>query len=117
MAEVNKTSNIIVTPEIRKQGRAVKSIRFLIKENPQLAILDLDNGEGMRNAPVYDRLRRMGVSDHLARQWVREHGEDYVAEKLDYVSEQGMCAIGLDTFVRPCRRTMVAPQRRHRLST
>lgn len=89
VAEVNKTSNIIVTPEIRKQGRAVHAIRFLIKENPQLAILDLDDGEGTRNAPVYDRLRKMGVSDRLARQWVREHGEAYVTEKLNYVAGQG----------------------------
>ncbi|MEL6957358.1 MAG: replication initiation protein [Pseudomonadota bacterium] len=89
VAEVNKTSNIIVTPEIKKRGRAMSDIRFLIKENPQLAILDLDDGEGARNAPVYDRLRDMGVSDRLALQWMREHGEDYVAEKLAYVAGQG----------------------------
>ncbi len=37
VAEVNKTSNIVVTPEIRKRGRAVTDIRFKIAENPQLA--------------------------------------------------------------------------------
>lgn len=89
VAEVNKTSNIILTPEIKKRGRAVSGIRFLIKENPQLAILDLDDGEGTRNAPVYTRLRHLGVSDRLARQWVREHGEAYVTSKLDYVEGQG----------------------------
>lgn len=89
VAEVNKTSNIIITPDIKKRGRAVSDIRFLIKENPQMAILDLDDGEGTRNAPVYGRLRELGVSDRLARQWVREHGESYVASKLDYVEGQG----------------------------
>ncbi len=88
VAEVNKTSNIIVTPELRKQGRAVKDIRFRISENPQLAILDMDDGAGVRNAPVYARLRDTGVSDRLARQWVSEHGEAYVTAKLDYVSGQ-----------------------------
>ena len=88
VAEVNKASNIIVSPEIRKRGRAVSDIRFKIRENPQLAILDLDDGAGVRNAPVYERLRRLGVSDRLARQWVSEHGEDYVAAKLDYVAGQ-----------------------------
>jgi len=88
VAEVNKTSNIIVTPELRKQGRAVKDIRFRIAENPQLAILDIDDGAGVRNAPVYARLRDTGVSDRLARQWVSEHGEDYVTAKLDYVAGQ-----------------------------
>ncbi len=88
VAEVNKTSNIIVTPDFKKRGRAVSDIRFLIKENPQLSILDLDDGEGTRNAPAYERLRGQGVSDRLARQWVREHGEAYVTSKLDYMAGQ-----------------------------
>lgn len=85
VAEVNKTSNIIVTPETRKMGRSVSHIRFKISENPQLAILDMDDGEGARNTPIYDRLRAQGVSDRLARQWINEHGADYVSEKLSYV--------------------------------
>ena len=89
VAEVNKSSNVIVTPETRKRGRAVTDIRFTIAPNPQLAILDLDDGAGVRRAPVYDRLRQMGVSDRLARQWITQHGEDVVAQKLAYVEGQG----------------------------
>ncbi len=88
VAEVNRTSNIVVTPEVRKRGRAVTDIRFLIKPNPQLAILDIDDGEGLRRAPVYDRLRGMGISDRLTRQWLLEHGEDTVTQKLDYMAHQ-----------------------------
>jgi hypothetical protein len=88
VAEVNKTSNILVTPEVKKMGRQVTDIRFLIEENPQLAILDLDDGEGIRNGPVYRRLRELGVSDRLARQWIGEHGEAYVTRKVDYVAGQ-----------------------------
>ncbi|MEP5151658.1 replication initiation protein [Planktotalea sp.] len=88
VAEVNKSSNIIVTPETRKRGRAVTDIRFVIEPNPQLAILDLDDGTGLRRAPVYDRLRAMGVSDRLARQWITQHGEVVVAQKLAYVEGQ-----------------------------
>ena len=68
VAEVNKTSNIIVTPETRKMGRAVTDIRFRIAENPQLAIMNIDDVAGVRNSPIYDRLRGQGVSDRLARQ-------------------------------------------------
>ena len=85
VAEVNKTSNIIVMPETRKMGRAVTHIRFKISENPQLAILDIDDGEGLRSLPVYAQLRGQGVSDRLARQWITEHGADVVAEKLNYL--------------------------------
>ncbi|MBL9061884.1 replication initiation protein [Tabrizicola sp.] len=87
--EVNRSSNIIVTPETRKMGRAVTDIRFLIRENPQLAILDLDDGEGVRRSPVYERLKGLGASDRLARQWIAEHGEALLVAKLDYVEGQG----------------------------
>ncbi|MEX1234117.1 MAG: replication initiation protein, partial [Roseovarius sp.] len=86
VAEVNKTSNIVITPETRKRGRAVTDIRFLIKENPQLAILDLDDGAAARHGAVYKRLRDLGVSDRLARQWLSTHGEDQVEAKLEYVA-------------------------------
>ena len=88
VAEVNKTSNIILTPETRKMGRAVTDIRFKIAKNPQLAILDLDDGAGLRVMPVYAQLRGQGVSDRLARQWIDEHGEEYVAAKIAYVAER-----------------------------
>jgi Initiator Replication protein len=87
--EVNRTSNILVTPETRKMGRSVTDIRFLIRENPQLAILDLDDGEGVRKSPVYERLVRLGASDRLARQWIAEHGAAALVTKLDYVEGQG----------------------------
>ncbi len=85
VAEVNKTSNIILTPEFKKMGRQVAEVRFLIKENPQLAMLDIDDGAGVRQGAIYQRLLAVGVSDRLARQWIAEHGEDYVSEKLDYL--------------------------------
>ncbi len=86
--EVNRASNIILTPEFKRMGRQVSDIRFLIGPNPQLALLALDDGEGLRTSRVYDRLRGLGVSDRLARQWLAGQGEDYVAEKLDYVAAQ-----------------------------
>ena len=86
VAEVNKTSNIILTPQLRKEGRAVTEIRFLIKENPQLAMFEIDDSEGVRSSTIYAALTGQGVSDRLARQWIAEHGEDYVSEKLRLVT-------------------------------
>ncbi|GIT93228.1 replication protein RepB [Jannaschia pagri] len=85
VAEVNKTSNILVTPEVRKMGRSVSHIRFTLKENPQLSILDLDDGTGLRKSAAYGRLRDLAVGDRLARQWLKEHGEAAVSAKLDYL--------------------------------
>jgi len=83
--EVNRTSNIELTAETRKQGRAVSDIRFLIRENPQLAMFEIDDDEGVRHGATYKALLARGVSDRLARQWIAEHGEDYVAGKLRLV--------------------------------
>ena len=89
VAEVNKTSNILITPELHKMGRQVSDVRFLIKENPQLAMLDIDDGEALRQGPVYGHLMELGVSDRLARQWITEHGEAYVSEKIAYLKGRG----------------------------
>ncbi|MEL6510450.1 MAG: RepB family plasmid replication initiator protein [Pseudomonadota bacterium] len=88
VAEVNKSSNILIEPEVRKMGRTVTEIRFRIKENPQLAMFDIDDDDGLRKGRVYAALLEMGVSDRLARQWISEHGEDYVAAKLAYLRAQ-----------------------------
>ncbi|WP_170765664.1 replication initiation protein [Ruegeria lacuscaerulensis] len=89
VAEVNKSSDILIEPEFQKKGRTVTDIRFLIKGNPQKAMFEIDDSDGVRNLQVYKTLRRQGVSDRLARQWIAEHGEDYVQQKLNYVSGQG----------------------------
>ncbi|MCC5969249.1 MAG: replication initiation protein [Pararhodobacter sp.] len=89
VAEVNRNSNIVLAPEFRRKGRAVSEIRFLIRENPQLAMFDIDDGEGVRSSDTYKRLIAMGVSDRLARQWIGEHGAEHVAAKLAYVEGQG----------------------------
>ncbi|MEO0829971.1 MAG: replication initiation protein, partial [Pseudomonadota bacterium] len=60
-----------------------------IAENPQLGILDLDDGGAVRQGPVYARLRELNVGDRLARQWIAEYGESYVGSKLDYMAGQG----------------------------
>jgi hypothetical protein len=88
VAEVNRSSNIELTPQVRKQGRAVTDIRFLIKENRQLPIFQIDDQEGVRGSAVYRRLRDLGVNDRLARQWIAEHGPTHLEGKLAYLSAQ-----------------------------
>ena len=88
VAEVNRTSNIVVTPELRRMGRAVTEIRFLIRENPQMAIAAPDEIEPVPVSAAHARLRNLGVSERLARQWLREHGEQVLIQRLDQVSAQ-----------------------------
>ncbi|MEL7151396.1 MAG: replication initiation protein [Pseudomonadota bacterium] len=124
VAEVNRVSDIQIVPETRKQGRSVSDIRFRIKRNPQLAMLDLDDGEGLRKGSVYERLRAMGLSDRLSRQWLSEHGEAFVAEKLELVERQDgvrspekylAAAIQRDFQAEPAEKAGISSERAARL--
>lgn len=92
VAEVNRNSNIFVTAEFRREGRSVVAVRFLIRENAQLAVAQPNSAEtdtdrqGRADSAVYAALIERGVASRLARQWIAEHGEAYVAEKLSYVA-------------------------------
>ena len=85
VAEVNRTSNITVTPELARTGRAVTAIRFAIAENRQAAAFDMGD-ESLRRGRVYARLVGQGVGDRLARQWIAEHGEAEVERMLDHMA-------------------------------
>lgn len=86
--EVNRTSDILIEPEFKKMGRSISHIRFKIKANPQLAMFEIDDEEGVRKGEVYRELLAKGVSDRLARAWLGQHGEEFVREKLDYVKKR-----------------------------
>lgn len=88
VAEVNRVSNISLTPDFARQARRVVSVRFLVTPSAQTTMFDLGDDEGARQTRIYEALTGQGISDRLARQWIREYGEAYVAEKIAYVEEQ-----------------------------
>ncbi|MGR3541171.1 MAG: RepB family plasmid replication initiator protein [Hasllibacter sp.] len=85
VAEVNRTSNIHLTPELMKKGRAVTEIRFLIAENRQATALDLD-GDDLAAGRVLARLKGQGIAERLAMGWIGELGAEEVGRRLDYVA-------------------------------
>jgi len=86
--EINQHSDIEITPEYKKQGRAISEIRFSIKPSAQLPLIDINDDDSLKGTPVYERLIALGISHKLAQQWIIAHGEDYVREKLDYADRQ-----------------------------
>lgn len=86
--EINTHSDIEITPEYKKQGRSISEIRFIIKPNAQLPLIDIDDDDSLKGTPVYERLIGLSISHKLAQQWITAHGEDYVREKLDYADSQ-----------------------------
>jgi hypothetical protein len=94
VAEVNEVSNIRLTVETERRGRGVARLRFLIREaepspdSPAPATETGGEDASGVDCDLIARLRTLGVSDRLSRLWIAEHGEAYVAEKLDYVAER-----------------------------
>lgn len=85
--EINKSSDIEIMPEFKKQGRDISEIRFIIKPNQQLPLMDIDDDDSVKGTLVYKRLIAVGISHKLALQWIVTRGEDYVRDKLDYASK------------------------------
>lgn len=88
MKEVNKLSNIHVEMETRMKGRSVTGLRFLIKPNPQLSLIGMEDDDDITMTRAYKSLIREGISKTLARSWVIEHGEEYVLGKLEFANDQ-----------------------------
>jgi len=86
--EINAHSDIEIVPEFRRKGRAVSEIRFTIKPNEQLPLMDIGDDDSLKGTAIYERLRKLGISHKLATQWIISHGESYVREKLDYADNQ-----------------------------
>ncbi len=84
--EINAVSDIEITPEFKRSGRSITEIRFLIGANRQMPLLDIDDDGALKGTTVYQRLVATGISHKLAESWIKIHGEDYCAAKLDLVS-------------------------------
>lgn len=85
--EVNRQSDIHLTPEYKKNGRKVIAVKFLIRENAQLPLIapeQLDGNEGIKANPIYLRLREHGIGDKLAIAWILQD-EQRARDVVEYV--------------------------------
>jgi len=88
--EINQVSNIIVTPEYKREARRVVQIRFLVDDNPQRSMLDNDEDEdqkAVRGSDAFKRLTKLGVGDRLAISWIQQEPERALQTAL-YVEER-----------------------------
>lgn len=90
--EINKVTEIQISPEFKKEGRKVAFVRFLIKENPQQTLLnseDLDEYADIRNTKTYLKLREHGIGERLAILWTMQD-EDRAKEVIEYVENKAI---------------------------
>ena len=88
IVEVNRITNIHIKMEKDKGGgRSISRIKFKVKRNPQLTLLDIEEDSEISNLRAFKRLLDKGISPIGAKHWILENGEEYVTEKLDYVDK------------------------------
>jgi hypothetical protein len=88
--EINQVSNIIVTPEYKREARRVVQIRFLVEENPQRSVYDggeEDDQGVIRESDVFRRLTALGIGDRLAISWIQQE-PDRALQTAIYVEEK-----------------------------
>lgn len=75
VAEINRHSNILITPHYTRRARKVTTIRFDVAENPQLNIEEDDDEARIRESALFASLREHGISDRLAVNWIQTDPE------------------------------------------
>ena len=97
--QINRVSDILITPEFIKQGRSVVAIRFDVANNSNaesqtsldgLSLKDsIDTHSDIKSMPIYKRLTKHGVSERLAIRMVSEEGAERMKQIVDYTEERG----------------------------
>ena len=87
LREINRVSDIQLTPEFQKQGRKVSAVRFLITENPQQTLLKpviQDDHAAIRESELFKRLLEHGIGERLAILWILQD-EARARQVVEYV--------------------------------
>lgn len=85
---VSDKSGITVKPEFEREKRKIARIKFTVKENEQLSLLDYKDHARIRETEAYKSARECGVEDVTAVYWIETKGEQYVSEIVAYVLEK-----------------------------
>lgn len=79
--QINEFSDIFITPDYKKRGRAISHIRFIIEENPNY-ISDPDKGKLSQH--IYEILKNEFGFSNSQINTAAELDMDYVMEKIEF---------------------------------
>lgn len=88
--EINQVSNIVITPEYKREARRVVQIRFLVEDNPQKSMYSNEEDEeqkAIRESDAFKRLTMLGVGDRLAISWIQQEPDRALQTAL-YVEDR-----------------------------
>lgn len=85
---VNEKSGILIEAEFEREKRSVARIRFSVRENPQMSLLEYKAHSRMRETPACKAARDLGLTEVEAFYWIESKGETYLADAVAYVQER-----------------------------
>lgn len=85
---VNDKSGILVEAEFEREKRRISRIKFSVRENPQMQLLDYREHSRIRKTLAYKNAVSLGLKDVEAIYWVESHGEAYLSDAVAYVQEK-----------------------------
>lgn len=96
--EVNTHSDLLITPEYEHVGRAVKKVRFLIKERPKKNRLgpstDKNQVDLRENLLYRQLLDEFSLNDKTAKQLLDEHGPEKIKAKIEIIKNSKNYKLG-----------------------
>ena len=85
---VNEVSGITVEPEFEREKRKVARIKYNVRENEQMSLLEYKKHSHWRSLPVYQRAIGFGLKEVEIFYWIEGRGEQYCTEVMDYVESK-----------------------------
>lgn len=90
--EINTYSDIVLTPILRKEGRTFVSIRFDVKDNPQMSFNFVSDEpvvetSGQDHPEVIKMRDRYGVPEGVAITWLSAYGPERFQQVLELTDE------------------------------
>jgi len=80
--QINEFSDILVTADYKRRGRAITDIRFIIEKNPALD-LELDEKDRLPK-DIYDSLKAFGLANSQIDEFATTYDIPYLAEKIEF---------------------------------
>lgn len=81
--QINKFSDILVTPDFRRRGRTITHIRFLIETNPAVGT-NIDEKERLP-AGLFDTLKnQFGLANSQIDELAVDYDPSYLADKVEF---------------------------------
>jgi plasmid replication initiation protein len=95
--EVNRHSDVIITPYFTKNGRRVATIRFTVQDNKQMPLFKVEEEDQITESKAYKELIKRNMSKVFSRQAVLDFYEEYIFEQLGiadgYAAKKMSCRV------------------------